>query len=706
MGFKDSESNSSEEIKSNNNNYIYDGYGFLLVNSVEDLLYDKFNDCMDNYINIQQDKNNKKKESIKNINEFNNKYENNISKIKKGIYVNYNNNISKFKNNHGNKGSSLIIGLTKDKNNFIKNNKNQDNFEKNSYKENEISKQVKNYKQDNPNSNLNYYKKNDSMDTKNDKSKISVINKNNNKNDTDQINFNNNSNKNKSQYIKNIYNDIIDNYKIEKNNFQLGNINTKNENNNFLIKSSIKNLHTNIKYEYTRDKKEEIVNDDTSISFQQRFNVENNTENKNNTKYDQEEAFTFGGEKNEGDLNINLNSNNINFDTNDEKIITFNNLSKSIDSKNHLRTKKNYDKDDDIAYKLEENKTKKINQKKNTKENNIKRNVDDLEIIDNKKRNKVIKKNKKNSLNKPHISACYITKIRKDNNFIIRFQKIIPKKKRVFISKKYSTIKKKSNRKNKKLLVPPKSTICYFQKNNKIINIKTHSIFQTVVNAHFFVTKELIKNKKENNIHIINKKVIEKNTTRLKTNNMSTNISVKLENHKKQSFLFNKNDKNNLQTSRYEISCSDINKKNNSNQVIYPPIEKKEKLNESKYEKNIGCIIKNHMIREALNKSNKKKKSIKIIKLKPKPEKQIFSQTNTEKKLSKEYKIPIKNKFKNNMMNNYKMFDLLRNNGKNTIFPIKRKIYSEKNKNKSMSYIKEQNYENYLFFPAIDSYFN
>ena len=57
-------------------------------------------------------------------------------------------------------------------------------------------------------------------------------------------------------------------------------------------------------------------------------------------------------------------------------------------------------------------------------------------------------------------------------------------------------------------------------------------------------------------------------------------------------------------------------------------------------------------------------------------------------------------------MNNYKMFDLLRNNGKNTIFPIKRKIYSEKNKNKSMSYIKEQKNENYLFFPAIDSYFN
>ena len=46
------------------------------------------------------------------------------------------------------------------------------------------------------------------------------------------------------------------------------------------------------------------------------------------------------------------------------------------------------------------------------------------------------------------------------------------------------------------------------------------------------MTKELIKNKKENNIHISNKKVIEKNPSRLKTNNMSTNISVKLEKYK------------------------------------------------------------------------------------------------------------------------------------------------------------------------------
>ena len=107
-----------------------------------------------------------------------------------------------------------------------------------------------------------------------------------------------------------------------------------------------------------------------------------------------------------------------------------------------------------------------------------------------------------------------------------------------------------------------------------------------------------------------------------------------------------------------------------------------------------------------MNKSNKKKKNIKIIKLKTKPENQILDDKCTEKKFTKGFKIPIKNKYKNNMFNKFKMFDLVRNSSKNIISPSEDKKYSEKNKNKSISYIKEQNYENYLFFPAINSYFN
>jgi len=663
MGFKNSDSDYSEEINSKNN-YIYDGYGFLLVNSVEDLLYDKFNDCMENFIDVQQNKNNKKKETEKNKSNFNIKYQSNSSKRKMGIYMNYNNNINKLKNYHKDKSRSMIMGLTKEKNNLLKNNKIPSSCDKNDY-----------------------------INSKNNNSNNSIINKD-NINFTDKFNFING-----------------DNYKIEKNNFKIGNNNIIDEKENFLTKSDIKNYDLNNKYKYDKDKQEDKIFEYKSIPFQQRFIINNNTDNKNNTKYDQEEAFTFGGEKNEGDLNINLNSNNINNDSSDEKIITFNNLSKSIDSKSHIRIKKNYEKDDDvISLKYDENKTKKNKIKKSNKKN-----VDNLDNIkDNKEKNNLIKQNKRISYNIPHKSICYITKIKKDNNFIMKLEKIVPKKKRIFITKKYSAIKKDPNKKDKKSLILPKSTICHFQRNNIIININTHLKLQTIVNHHFFVTKEIstynnkvIKKKKENNICIINKKQIDKIPNRLQVNNKSNNISVKLENHKKQSFLLsNKNEKNNLQTSRYEISCNDLKKINKSNSIIYPSIERREKNNEGKYEKNIGLIIKNHMIREALNKSNKKKKNIKIIKLKTKPENQIFDDKCTEKKLTKGFKIPIKNKFTNNMINKFKMFDLVRNNSKNIISPSEDKKYSEKNKNKSISYIKEQNYENYLFFPAINSYFN
>ena len=673
MGFKNSDSDYSEEIYSKNN-YIYDGYGFLLVNSVEDLLYDKFNDCMENFIDVQQNKNNKKKETEKNKSNFNIKYQSNSSKRKMGIYMNYNNNINKLKNYHKDKSRSMIMGLTKEKNNLLKNNKIPSSCDK------------------------NYY-----INSKNNNSNNSIINKD-NTNFTDKFNFNNKANKNKAKYIKNRYNDNGDNYIIEKNNFKIGNNNIMDENEKFLIKSDIKNYDINNKYKYDKDKQEDKIFEYKSIPFQQRFIINNNTDNKNNTKYDQEEAFTFGGEKNEGDLNINLNSNNINNDSSDEKIITFNNLSKSIDSKSHIRIKKNYEKDDDvISFKYDENKTK-----KNKIEKGNKKNVDNLDNI------KYNKENKRISYNIPHKSICYITKIKKDNNFIMKLEKIVPKKKRIFITKKYSSIKNDSNKKDKKLLILPKSTICYFQRNNIIININTHLKLQTIVNHHFFVTKEIsnynnkvIKKKKENNICIINKKQIDKIPNRLKVNNKSNNISVKLENHKKQSFLLsNKNENNNLQTSRYEISCNDLKKINKSNSIIYPSIERRENNNEGKYDKNIGLIIKNHMIRKALNKSNKKKKNIKIIKLKTKPENQIFDDKCTEKKLTKGFKIPIKNKFKNNMINKFKMFDLVRNSSKNMISPSEDKKYSEKNKNKSISYIKEQNYENYLFFPAINTYFN
>ena len=68
MNILNSSSNSSiQNIEKYN--YKYDEYGFLKVNSLEDLLYDKFNKYMENYIYIYQKnklENRKKNDNISN----------------------------------------------------------------------------------------------------------------------------------------------------------------------------------------------------------------------------------------------------------------------------------------------------------------------------------------------------------------------------------------------------------------------------------------------------------------------------------------------------------------------------------------------------------------------------------------------------------------------------------------------------------------
>ena len=60
------ESESSSLQVNSQNNYKYDKYGFVLVNSIEDLLYDKFNYYTGKELDII--KNKKKKNKKKNLN--------------------------------------------------------------------------------------------------------------------------------------------------------------------------------------------------------------------------------------------------------------------------------------------------------------------------------------------------------------------------------------------------------------------------------------------------------------------------------------------------------------------------------------------------------------------------------------------------------------------------------------------------------------
>ena len=180
-----------------NNNYKYDGYGFLLVNSIDDLLYDKFNHYMENYIDSNPSKKlekQKSKEMHYDINNLNSKYQTISTKRKIDYYLNFNgikdksnaknktmrifikkeknefknkNDISKIKHNN-----SVIQNLMKnvDKKITIEHNKKDDNF----YKEYFINNDKNNSKTDN----LNIINKNNVLLKKaNNKSTKNKINK-------------------------------------------------------------------------------------------------------------------------------------------------------------------------------------------------------------------------------------------------------------------------------------------------------------------------------------------------------------------------------------------------------------------------------------------------------------------------------------------------------------------------------------------------
>ena len=129
MSFSNSSSNSSIQINTKNN-YKYDEFGFLLVNSIEDLLYDKFNNEMEK--NINYGKKNKRNNEIKDKNSIKNKHQSNSTE-RRIKYKNYCFNNDKIQNKYNQKKESMKLMLNtnyKDNNILIKKNsydKDEDN---------------------------------------------------------------------------------------------------------------------------------------------------------------------------------------------------------------------------------------------------------------------------------------------------------------------------------------------------------------------------------------------------------------------------------------------------------------------------------------------------------------------------------------------------------------------------------------------------
>ena len=164
--------------------------------------------------------------------------------------------------------------------------------------------------------------------------------------------------------------------------------------------------------------------------------------------------------------------------------------------------------------------------------------------------------------NKPMMPLCYLLKTRKDK----KIHNIIPKHKRLFITKIYGT--KSSNVNIEDPITPPKVNLCYLQKDKKIILIesKKDKMLKSVRNNFCYYTKltgikaEDIKNKYNEKLEdMISKISVEENEDEKKDDKGNKN------NNKKQAKKKNKNKKKkNIGEDSY-ISASSDNKNIASN---------------------------------------------------------------------------------------------------------------------------------------------
>ncbi len=443
---------------------------------------------------------------------------------------------------------------------------------------------------------------------------------------------------------------------------------------------------------------------------------------------------------------------------------------KDTDSRNNRTNKNNKyynkkDKNDKFLYSGEEDekndnidnikKMKKMLKNKNSKRpsdsqylENISETEDEFNNYNDRKDTKKLspknmKKNNTKTKNNfchclPVLYPCVISKNRKMNPNI----KEIPKINREFITKEYEN--ENRNERNKKIMSWPNSTICYFNRSNKIINVNIQIPMQSIINKNYFCTKQIINPNNPNNTNNINT-IGQK---RLSKDASQNEVIIKILNPEKSPFKYGiinikaRSEKNlNSKDKKYVFKIR--GKKDKKNKIKHNLFKNKSSLSR------IKCL-KNEEIRNALNKKKSKSKSksniviekecpkfntLKCNKKQSKLTKKLVRKKNSA--YPKEYRISIKTLFRNNLLNNQvkpkiekEEEKLIRNNSmnkfnKNMIYPyIRRDSNFENNKNKSLSYINKQKerysayrnqskYNPNLFnknydkmFPAINSYFH
>ena len=233
--------------------------------------------------------------------------------------------------------------------------------------------------------------------------------------------------------------------------------------------------------------------------------------------------------------------------------------------------------------------------------------------------------------NVPISSQCYIVKLRKSHD--INFNKIIPKKGRIFITKTYTYKKKDKDNYNNKIMSLPYLSKCFFIKNKKIINVRTVIALQNVINNKYFCTKEII-----NRLDNRKKVYIRKLKSKKKTDTINNNLDDEQSSYEQENNEQKNNEK--IEKSDNDSIELDIGKHNNSPNIIIKIINP---LNSSyKYSKiNIKTKSPNNIYKSKschkiiYNDNNEKKRAQKkepyLINIIKDNKKNIFRMSNKKK---------------------------------------------------------------------------
>ena len=148
--------------------------------------------------------------------------------------------------------------------------------------------------------------------------------------------------------------------------------------------------------------------------------------------------------------------------------------------------------------------------------------------------------------------------------------------------------------------------MCYFERTKKIIVLNSTPTLKIIKNNQYFITKQIIKSKKEKTIQIKKMKTMKskskkknkiiKSFPKIKNKKESSTINIRIINPKNSSIVYDDSGKIDIKASWNKINKIDTKKINNSKLTLNPNLTKRRYVYERKIISPLNPLIKHRKL--------------------------------------------------------------------------------------------------------------